>query len=142
MTDDFETRVREAVDTQKFNDRARELIAAGQKSVPQFGEAVRTIAAVGLDRRDAIEDMLAISKTPERVIVALAADPERAARIASMNQRDRMVELAKVDLHLNRPAPPPAPPRGQPSGDGLGDDVKDDGQWYQNWKAKYLRASR
>jgi hypothetical protein len=113
MTDpDFEARVREAVDAEKFHAQVQDLVKAGHRGVPGFAEAAKTIESVGFDAPEVVKDLLAASENPAKPIGALGADLAQAATIARLPQAQRIKELVKMDVAVaaRRPAAPPAPP--------------------------------
>jgi hypothetical protein len=107
---DFNRRVAEAVEATRFEDRAQEIVNDGSR-IAGFADSVRTLGAVGLDSKAAIQDVLAAASSarPAQILVELGKDLDRAAAIANMDSVGRIRELVKIDSAISSPAAPPSP---------------------------------
>jgi hypothetical protein len=64
MNNELDQRVADAVANARYEDRARAIVAEGQK-LSGFREAARTLDTVGLDNREFLEEVVAASGNAE-----------------------------------------------------------------------------
>jgi hypothetical protein len=84
---------------------------------PKFDEMANILGAVGCVNDEFIADVLAVDRpNAHKTLAALAAEPETAARLASLDSRSRIAELTRITMAkaavaavIDPPAPKPAP---------------------------------
>jgi hypothetical protein len=81
---------------------------------PKFDEMANILGAVGCVNDEFIADVLAVDRpNAHKTLAALAAEPETAARLASLDSRSRIAELTRITMAkaavVEPPAPKPAP---------------------------------
>jgi hypothetical protein len=81
---------------------------------PRFDEMANILGAVGCVNDEFIADVLAVDRpNAHKTLAALAAEPETAARLASLDSRSRIAELTRITMAkaavIEPPAPKPAP---------------------------------
>jgi hypothetical protein len=81
---------------------------------PKFDEMANILGAVGCVNDEFIADVLAVDRpNAHKTLAALAAEPETAARLASLDSRSRIAELTRITMAkaavVEPPVPKPAP---------------------------------
>lgn len=98
--------------TKAFNQRADEVYQAGVNAFPDFKESIGELQMIGVLSPERPEFLAAVMETdsPEKVLNHLGQDVDEAARLAKLPPIKQAVELAKLAVKLNTPAPKPPKP--------------------------------
>jgi hypothetical protein len=82
---------------------------------PKFDEMANILGAVGCVNDEFIADVLAVDRpNAHKTLAALAAEPETAARLASLDSRSRIAELTRITMAKAAVVEPPAPAKPAP----------------------------
>lgn len=162
---EIDTLVLQRAEQLVFEDTKNGLVRKGQSDFGQaaFDDACRVVVACGLAPDDLVRDLLAVDgANASKLIMDLASDGERAARLASMNPRQRISELTRMSMATaapaadTKPAPKPAPSRAPTPKPAIaphaaapevdpttpeGNEKMSDAQFEAWWKAKYIRKT-
>lgn len=81
---------------------------------PKFDEMANILGAVGCVNDEFVADVLAVDRpNAHKTLATLAAEPETAARLASLDSRSRIAELTRITMAkaavVEPPVPKPAP---------------------------------
>jgi hypothetical protein len=84
-------------------------------TAPKFDEIANILGAVGCVNDEFVADVLAVDRpNAHKTLALLAAEPETAARLASMDSRSRIAELTRITMAKAAVVEPPAPAKPAP----------------------------
>ena len=164
---DFQTAVKAQAAHDRLVEESTAVRDAGMAEFSDFGNSLDILSperGIGLTTDEFVAELLAVDKSvSHKILDKLAKDPEKAASMASMDSRRRIVELTRMADALKvepKPiveAPKPAPisraPAPKPAISPLaaapevdpttpeGNDKMSDRQFEQWYKNKYLRRA-
>ncbi len=113
---DFETAVQREAAQRMMAQSRTDIINQGYATFgkARFDDTANILAAVGAVGDDFLSDVLAIDRAnAHKTLAAIASDPENASRLAQMDSRTRIAELARMTFAAQpaaaEPKPAPAP---------------------------------
>lgn len=115
----IEARARQIADERVNGERIRSVIQAGIAKFDDWDARAEMLGAVGAASPAFVLDVVTVDPVNAHIILhQLADDPQKAARLAKMDTRNRTIELVKMSLAASPaaapaadPAKPAAPPR-------------------------------
>jgi hypothetical protein len=154
---DFEAAVQREAQARSIRQSRDDIIRNGYTEFGQqkFDEAANVLAAFNLVGDDFISDALAVDRAgAHKLLAKIAAEPEKASRLAAMDSKSRIAEMTRMSFADNQEqkpssqptrqvskAPPPKPPINPVGTPGDPNDLMDesisDEEFYRRHKAKY-----
>jgi hypothetical protein len=93
--------VNQAANKQLMDQARQQIIKDGYAAFggPKFDEMANILGAVGCVNDEFVADVLAVDRpNAHKTLAALAAEPETAARLASLDSRSRIAELTRITM--------------------------------------------